>query len=157
MKPTTYVLDVSKWRCGMDSNNPKNRLGIGRTFLLNGVGYSCCLGQFAAQKLRKKGKSRESANTLIGSLGELISPANLACSLGAIYDPNMVVDRRWSPQDSLTTDPIFGVYYHTDLANDLIKINDDEHTSVRDKLQRIRATLKANGHTLRVINQHYLP
>lgn len=148
MKPTTYVLDVSKWRCGMDSNNPQNRLGVGRTFLLNGEGYSCCLGQFAAQKLRKKGKSRESANTLIGSHSELSGPARLANRLGANYDPNMVVFTRRRYHQSL---------YHTDLANDLIKINDDEHTSVRDKLQRIRATLKANGHTLRVINQHYLP
>lgn len=157
MKPTTYVLDVSKWRCGMDSNSPKNRLGIGRTFLLNGVGYSCCLGQFAAQKLRKKGKSRESANTLIGSHREMPSPASLAARLGANYDPNMVVCRQMRPQNSLAISTPLGVYYHTDLANDLIKINDDEHTSVREKIQRIRVTLKAHGHTLRVINQHYLP
>ena len=145
MKPTTYVLDVSKWRCGLDSYSPKIRLGIGPTLFLNEKGYSCCLGQFAAQKLRKRGKSRESASTLIG--GVIPSPAVLAVSLGGVmYDSNFV--ERCSDD---------GDAYNTHLATELLLINDSKSTTVREKIDKIRAALKAHGHTLRVINQHYLP
>jgi len=42
----TLTLDISKWRCGLDSDNA---LGKGPTKLLNKEGYMCCLGQFALQ------------------------------------------------------------------------------------------------------------
>lgn len=40
------TLDYSKWRCG---DNDINRLGEGKTLLLNDRGYMCCLGQFSLQ------------------------------------------------------------------------------------------------------------
>lgn len=41
-----FTLDVSKWRCGFES---ENKLGDGNTMLLNDEGYMCCLGQFSQQ------------------------------------------------------------------------------------------------------------
>jgi hypothetical protein len=44
-----FVLDVSKWRCGGGTTSGV-RLGKGDTALLNEFGYMCCLGQFCKQE-----------------------------------------------------------------------------------------------------------
>jgi hypothetical protein len=46
MSVTKFVLDYSKWRCGLDGHN---HLGVGSTSLLNRLGYMCCLGQWCQQ------------------------------------------------------------------------------------------------------------
>lgn len=43
-----YVIQVSKWRAGGDSDGP-NKLGEGPTLLENKEGYMCCLGQIVQQ------------------------------------------------------------------------------------------------------------
>lgn len=43
-----FVIDESKWRCGM-RGKPGCRLGVGNTYLLNEKKFMCCLGQMCLQ------------------------------------------------------------------------------------------------------------
>lgn len=125
-----YVLDVSKWRCGGPNGewNP-NALGEGECAeLLNVNGYMCCLGLFAKQKrIPKK------------DMLELSSPEDLANAIGKVYDPAFV-------EFDMDT------YNDTDLANELMGINDDYETTYKEKIELIRKKLEKHGHTLKVIN-----
>lgn len=46
MSITKLVLDYSKWRCGLNSNN---MVGLGETRLKNIQGFMCCIGQWCEQ------------------------------------------------------------------------------------------------------------
>lgn len=126
---TNYVLDVSKWRCGDTS---VKALGEGTTHMLNHEGYSCCLGQFALQQ----GVPSE---RLLG----VADPEDVARGLcNQIYDDAFV-----SEYDSL-----YNRMLATELANDLIRINDSHSTSYQEKIVSIRAKLEEHGHSLTVVN-----
>ena len=122
-----YVLDVSKWRCG---GRGEHQLGDGIfTQLLNLEGYMCCLGMFAKQKGIKD-----------NDLYIEVLPQNVANHLGKVYDP-------------LFTEEIgSNEFSDTQLATELMGINDDEYTTYQDKIKLIREKLEEHGHTLKVIN-----
>lgn len=123
-----YVLDVSKWRCG---NGGPFSMGKGFTRMLNPEGYMCCLGQFALQA----GVSQ----TQLLNKGH---PANLRYS----YDESFCI----APYDDK------GDTFNTDLAGTLMKINDMEETTPKEKIERICSVLESEGHTLKVINDGIL-
>lgn len=127
---TTYTLDVSKWRCGGESRT--NSLGIGPTKMLNQQGYMCCLGQFSGQDP--------------DALLDEATPACVAKVIGGeAYDSNFVIRYKVS-----------GNYEPTDLAGDLMEVNDDKLTSPAEKVEQIRALLAQEGHELMVIDEQNL-
>ena len=123
-----YILDYSTWRCGGDVDG---HLGEGQTALLNEEGYMCCLGQFALQI-----EGVEEKNILNeGEPGEL----------GKQYDPVFVKKEEVEYDDEYE-------YSNTELADELIKINDAHETTPRYKINEIKKALKKQGHELEVIN-----
>lgn len=120
-----YILDVKRWRCGKEGYF---RHGEGNTAMLNPEGYMCCLGHFAKQFGVPDDK-----------LLSTINPHHLASVLeGKKYDPAMLS----SSEANL----------NSDLACDLIRINDNPMTSMAEKIVSIREKLEAAGHELEVIN-----
>ena len=126
---TEYTLDVSKWRCGCDG---PNKLGEGDTLLLNKKGFSCCLGQFVLDA------GVDPELMLDEPFGE---PSELAKSLGKAYDSNFVEPGTISQ------------WQNTDLAQELIDINDYPSTTPQQKIKEIRRALEKEGHTLKVIGE----
>lgn len=125
-----YTLDVAKWRCG----GAEQQLGSGPTQMANSNGFMCCLGQFALKHTKKHLKV------------PLTTPHALATELQKAYDPVFVIKAEGKHG-----------FEHTELACDLMSLNDSEYTSVNDKVQSIRELLRQNGHTLRVRNKHFIP
>ena len=124
-----YQLDVSKWRCGNESE-PNSFFGKGDTAMLNHEGYMCCLGQFAKQK----------------GVAEhlLLDEATPECA-NSNYDPAFCF---FGLDDE--------EYENTNLAYTLMKINDDPTSTPKEKIDSIRKELEKEGHTLTVINEHLL-
>lgn len=123
-----YTLNIAKWRCG--KFGPFS-WGEGSTQMLNEQGFSCCVGQFAIPKAP------------VGKLLHRTTPADAANFGAGAYDEVFVK----------------GVHHYsnTSLANNLMTINDNIETSVKEKIQLVRDELKKAGHQLRVINQHLIP
>ena len=100
--------------------------------MLNREGYMCCLGQFSGLEAE-------------GLLGQS-TPACVSKQLGGeVYDANFVADYR----------PL-GDYEDTDLAGDLMEVNDDALTTPAEKVEQIRALLAQEGHELVVIDEQNL-
>jgi hypothetical protein len=123
MKNKTLTIDCAKWRCGDDSVRRENKLGTGPTKMLNESGHMCCLGQMSVQ-LNKKLKPE---NILSTSVPE-------SCGM---YIPFLT--------NSSLKDTV--------LASEAILINDNEDTTVKEKIRRLRTLFKKKNITLRFINQ----
>lgn len=125
-----YILDVSKWRCGEgdEKENKTNNLGFGQTELLNDEGYMCCLGQFAKQ---------------VGVSDSSLKGNAVPSDVGFVYDETFVEE-------------IVTGYKDKSLANILMNINDNEDTSIEEKIQLIKEELEECGHSLKVVNLEYL-
>lgn len=122
----TYTLYIPKWRCGSDSARQNARLGLGETRMLNEQGYMCCLGQFAAQ-------AGVAPSELLG--------VNGPCGVGRLYDPNFV------KQTTITR-----TFYGTDLAIELVKINDCVEQDIWAKVSTIESLLEEYGLKLIVVD-----
>ena len=123
-----YILDVAKWRCGGDFDEP-NHLGEGPTYMLNDEGYMCCLGQFAKQ-----------AGVEDIELTERGTPGAVSRGLGKVYDP-LFIDKHYTNQA---------------IVEKLIHVNDDPLIYPTQKIQMIRELLEEEGHTLKVVNEDIL-
>lgn len=132
-----YVLDVEKWICGGGSHNENEACstGIGMSQMLNRDGYMCCLGQFAVQKGVSE-KALRGAGTPVGASTHLKTLDETT-----IYDATFL-----TPDGS-----------HTELAKKLMSVNDDRDTKVTTKISYIRRALKADGHSLKVLNLAKVP
>lgn len=138
-----YVLDLSTWRCGMDMEvNPaivtfNSSRGTGTTSLLNGEGFSCCLGQFAIQ---------------VGVPKEVLRDRNYPNSIGNFecMIPNEMVFNPAYDTNFVLRNPKTRLFENTPLASILAKINDG-NDPVPIKIHRIRKELRSAGHTLKVI------
>ena len=115
------ILDESKWRCGGDSPNPKNRRGkIGtETQLLNEQGRMCCLGQFSLQ-LNKKLKKKD--------ILELAEPVELRTDIPPLNERSD-----------------YGYIRNTSLSKAAMLINDTEETSVEEKVKKLKELFVENG------------
>lgn len=118
-----FTIDMSKWRCGFDSDHKKNRIGRGDTLLLNECGYMCCLGQLSLQLGKTKGE-------IMG----MRSP-------DALDESTKHLSRKR-----------LGLVLCTKLSGHAIVINDDEETTVNQKMKLLRALFKKHGHTVRFTN-----
>lgn len=123
MKNKTLTIDCAKWRCGSISDISENRLGFGDTEMLNREGYMCCLGQLSLQLNKKLG--------------------------------NCSILKRYSPEDCGARIPILTDknIRDTNLTFEAVTINDDEDTTVKEKIRLLRALFKKKNITLRFINQ----
>lgn len=126
----TLTLDLAKWRCGGNTSEPTNRMGEGRTMLCNGEGYMCCLGQFAPQ-INPKVKDA------ILYTGD---PYNIKINGVDIF------------VESLNFKNEMGSMYNTDLSIAAININDDEETTVQEKIEKLKTLFENEGYTIVVIN-----
>ena len=121
-KKKTLILDVKKWRCGGESNVKENYKGIGDTCLLNQKGKMCCLGQFAPQ-LNPEIKRKD--------LLDVGTPDGLEVKIPLLINTKGVDSR---------------------LTTRAININDNEKTSVKTKIQKLKALFATKGYTIKVIN-----
>jgi len=117
----TFVLDYSKWRCG---DNGINKLGKGKTELLNTSGFMCCLGQFSIQLgcEKKEIKGRLTPRDI-----------NKPIRLLSYKKDNWIEN--------------------TNFSGNAIKINDNENTTPLGKIVLLRKLLAKHKLGLRVINK----
>lgn len=133
----SYTLVISDWRCGhFAPPESGRRLGLGFTSMLNDEGRMCCLGQFARQ-------AGVSDNYLLGE----DCPVGVADKMGRAYDTNFVVPA----SAPATEEEEYDLFVHTALANRLMNINDDEKTTIAEKVSAIREALESHGIQLQVI------
>ena len=121
----TLTLDCKKWICGNNSQIKDNTLGKGAVRLLNNEGYMCCLGQFSCQMNSKVTKK----NLLgVGSPSYLREPIR-----GLSYKET-------------------GCIFDTNLSTEAMAINDDEDTSIPEKVSSLKKLFKTKGYNIKVIN-----
>ena len=119
----TLTLDVNKWRCGA---NGGYKLGEGDTELLNSEGFMCCLGQFASQ------------------LNPIIKTEDLLY-IGEPSDINYeIVD--------LNKKTGFENMCNTDLSFKAIDINDNDDTTVIEKIDLLKELFIKHNYNIEVIN-----
>ena len=113
------ILDYKKWSCGngpfwQDKAPAKNRHGVGKTSLHNEKGYSCCIGQFMKQE-------GHTASFLKGK--------------GAPYDCKLH-EHPNKPRSTFTKKSFISLDNST-LAENAMKINDDENTTIAQKITQL--------------------
>lgn len=111
----TLILDEATWRCGKNSQNSNNRRGTGDTRLENEEGFMCCLGQFSNQL--KKG-------------------LNIRCKMFPAGTNEKI---------PLLTKRGYNSYVDTKLSNKAVVINDDESTSIYEKVRKLRSLFRTKG------------
>jgi len=111
----TLILDEATWRCGQDSCS-KNSRGYSETCLENDKGFLCCLGQFSRQIDKK-----------IGDMVDLFEP----CEINAVV--------------SLLTKKEGCSIVNTKLSKSAMEINDDETTTVEEKVKKLKTIFKRRG------------
>lgn len=114
-KNKVLILDESKWRCGAASPSKENKRGKGITKLENKEGYMCCLGQFCKQLTPKK------------DILDFCEPRELNVKISL-----------------LATGSRYNID-NTKFSNTAMSINDNEGTSVNQKVSKLRALLKSKG------------
>jgi hypothetical protein len=129
-RPEVFYLNYKRWVCGQSGvNNGVNRLGLGDSMLLNKEGYMCCLGQYSEQcKIDKK--------ALIGT----------ACP------DNINID---GPIPGLTVKDEDGNgfgFRNTKLAELAMEINDDNYTTVAEKIKKLKSLFSKNHIKLKLMN-----
>lgn len=130
-----FVLDLNKWRCG--SEGP-NQLGKGDTCLENHHGYCCCLGLFSKQI---DTDCRILSNT---------EPEMAKYSINIEDNPLLkIVGENEPRQDNVYE---LGSIVNSDLSSECMGINDEEKTTVKQKIDKLKKTLKKYGHSLKVKN-----
>lgn len=129
-----FNLDIAKWRCGNESKDFKNKMGKGITELTNEFGYSCCIGQFAKQT------GIDSAQLLNRATPQVVRECMIGFELPELFNS------------------MFLIYEdNSELATELMEINDNDRTSVKYKIQHIKNKLEEHGHTLTIKNDYLIP
>lgn len=119
----TLILDYSKWRSGAEGDN---KVGEGKTKLLNSEGFMCCLGQFSTQLAPELSK-----NSILGES----SPAYLSKSIPGLSYKKIDIIK------------------DTPLSNKAIEINDNEDTTPERKIVLLRKLFRSKGYKIKVINK----
>lgn len=120
----TLTLNFKKWRCGRDGGKNVAH-GEGWTRLLNIQGYMCCLGQFSTQLNPKVTRD---------NILECSSP----CSLS---NPIPILSKTH-----------FGDIENTSLSNKSIEINDDDNTSIDQKIKSLKTLFRTKGYKINITN-----
>ncbi len=144
-----FTLDAAKWRCGANRKNGEEviRLGRGDTSLLNEKGYQCCVGQFAEQCGIEKDRLLD-----VSKAGGISLPTTKSGRVKPIPFVTITSGGKWNN----------GWVEDKQFAQVLYTLNDDTgrdkatgkkiKLTVEQKVAAIRKILKAQGHSLRVIN-----
>lgn len=111
----TLMLDEATWRCGKESDYQNNKRGSGSTELENNKGFMCCLGQFSNQ-LKED-----------------------------LYIKNKMFPSSTNRHIPFLTRKIGGYYIDTKLSDKAIGINDDENTTVFEKVRKLRSLFATKG------------
>jgi hypothetical protein len=120
-------IDVLKWRTG---DNSQFKTGEGNTELLNTRGYMCCLGFMCIQS------GLEGKDILhFGEPGELNKQV-----------PNL---NRFIPSDEYDNE---GYYDNSCLSDAAITINDDNKTSITEKMTKLTNLFGEHGIIIKFIN-----
>lgn len=124
--PKVLILDYNKWRCGKWSRDDNNRLGCGGTSLKNSQGSMCCLGQFCQQAKIKE----------------------------LFYDEPCDIDKLITGLTKYKKYKGDTVSYitNTKLSESAMGINDDENTTVAEKVRKLKSLFQKRGYTIRLKN-----
>lgn len=115
-----FTINRATWRCGHNSDNPKNKHGWGLTHLCNTAGFMCCLGQIAEQLgLPQK------------SMIQIAEP----CDTRRVMAPLTQKDA-WDDLDN------------TILSICAMRINDDTTTTLQEKEAALIKLFLSEGHEL---------
>lgn len=136
------VLDYRKWICGdpyanegrtFNQNNilEKTSLGQGETALLNNKGYMCCLGQFGQQS-GIDNKKLDGAATLTN----LVYGSDDTCQVTTCTKKN-----KWGHG-----------FVSTKFEERALSINDDERTTIVEKVRKLRKLCGKYKRTLKLKN-----
>ncbi len=106
--PKKLVLDYKRWVCGDEKLDNKCSHGTGDSSLLNKNGYMCCLGQWCRQTDKKLKIINECAP---GDLQIVIHPLSKKRGYSCIID--------------------------TKFSSKCMSINDDEHTTIAEKVRSL--------------------
>ncbi len=128
--PKELVLNYRTWICGQPdiNENKKNCHGKGFTSLLNKEGFMCCLGQFSKQAKCKK------EDLLYVSMPEELDKliVGLTKKKKNMFGDLDIIDTKMSER--------------------AININDDEDTTIIEKVRGLRKTFGRNGYTIKLKN-----
>lgn len=123
------------WRCGTE---PEVKIGAsetargnGLTRLLNDKGYMCCLGQFSKQLKETIRDEELLANVSPDSLRQLI--------------PDLTYIHR---SLDTHTNTMRSVIRNTPEATEAIVINDDQHSTVQEKVEKLKEVVAKIGYEL---------
>jgi len=132
--PKTFTLDISTWRCGGDGEGTprENKLGRNATTLYDPItGKMCCIGQFSLQS-NPEIKKVDLADKLFP---ECVYTSK---SNGPVHIPLL--------NDKYGIDS-------TKLVNRATSINDNEKTTIKQKIASLRSIFGKKGVNIRVINE----
>ncbi len=139
MNDNTYVLDISKWRCGGDVLGD-HKLGLGSTQMLNEEGYMCCLGQCAAQQGVPESILLNCADP--SDISRCLQKAKKKI----VYDQNMIHPMRCPP--TLTKGKVY--YKNSSFANDAMRINDHPKLTTKMRVEKLQALFEKHGFKLEI-------
>lgn len=141
-----FIIDESKWRCGgmsvivnrnqetgefIDVHDNPNHWGDGDTYLLNHLGYMCCLGQICKQM----GVSDE-------NLSSRATPQDILESDDKYPQLNGIL--LYSDLDS-------GHDIDSELSTSAMTINDDENLTHNERKGALVKLFEEHGHTIEFV------
>jgi hypothetical protein len=125
-----FVLDFATWRCGDSPNKDSNTShGTWPTYLRNGEGFMCCLGQASCQF---------NPEVKIEDITRIATPQSIGKPIPFLTE---VIETRGL---KVTKD--------TDLANKCIKVNDNYETTIPQKIKLLTELFADAGVEMTVIN-----
>lgn len=123
----TITIDYSTWRCGGYSESSENKHGKGLTCLRNGQGFMCCLGQ-ASLQMHPNIKEDDILNTTVPNYCAAIPLGPLIKELDS------------------------GRRINSDLTRSAMQINDNERTTVKEKIRLLTQIFLQHKFKLKFIN-----
>lgn len=120
------TLDIKTWRCGGEG---ENRLGDGKTLLLNNKGFMCCLGQFSLQ------------------LNSTLKPENILDKA----EPNDL-----SYEIPSLTEERDERFKNTFLSTKAMEINDDVDTTSKEKIEELQNLFWEKDYEIIIVNENLL-
>jgi len=123
------------WRCGTEQeetiNTSETARGNGCTRLLNEQGFMCCLGQFSMQ------------------LDETITDRHLLSNVSPDSLNKLIPDLTYADHHiDAHTNSMRRTIRNTSEVNEAIVINDDQNTTVKEKIKRLKNILSKMGYDL---------
>ena len=118
-----YIIDRSKWACG-----GSRHVGVvGMSYLLNGSGFMCCLGQMCIQD---------------GILKKKLNGIENPFQVKKVYPRAKVSDWMLRKDDA-------GETFNSKLVDKMIEVNDESRFSDKQREEKLTRLIKKSGNTVR--------